>query len=386
MSKRIKIIDNSGIRFPKKQNPGQSDLSAFGYDASTGTYYNLPVDIGAKNSQITPANITTNSEALNIITNSISNDGDNHGFLHATLISDGGSTITEIGAVWNNSGNPSITNSADTVVDYTDLVTPGTPFIVTLGSPGTILNEGELTYVRAFATGSQVISGQTVTEIVYGGQVSFTPFFCLIKGTLITLSDFTHKKIEDITYDDELLVWNFDEGKFDSSKPLWIASPSTAYKYSLTKFSDGSELSAILPHLGHRILNIEKETFTYTMIDDAPVRKTTTFNEKSENVILLSKEIIEKKANFYNIITDSHINMFANGLLTSCRLNNFYPIRNMKFVKDDRKLRTIDEYENVSEWVFNGLRLADQNMPIEDLNKYIRQRKIEEVYHEYTIS
>ena len=46
MSKRIKIIDNSGIRFPKKQNPGQSDLSAFGYDASTGTYYNPRQAVG----------------------------------------------------------------------------------------------------------------------------------------------------------------------------------------------------------------------------------------------------------------------------------------------------------------------------------------------------
>lgn len=386
MSKRIKVINNSGTRLAKKALPNQSDLSAFGFDPISGTYYSLPIDIGAKSEQISPANIGIQADALGIITNNISNDGDNHGFLTATLVGDGGGTITEIGAVWNNTGSPAITNSADTIVDYVDSVTAGVPFTVTLGAPGTPLNEGDLTYARSFVTATQVISGQTISEIVYGGQVAFTPFYCLIEGTLITLSDFTHKKIEDITYEDELLVWNFDEGKFDSSKPLWIARPSTAYEYSLTKFSDGSELGAILPRLGHRILNIEKGSFTYTMNEDSTVGETTTYNEKNENVTFISKEIVTKMANFYNIITDKHINMFANGLLTSCRLNNFYPIADMKFVKNEKTLRTIEQYKDISEGVFNGLRLAEQNISIEDINKYVSVRRIGKFNHECIIS
>ena len=30
------------------------------------------------------------------------------------------------------------------------------------------------------------------------------------------------KKIKDVTYDDLLLVWDFDEAKFTWAKPLWI--------------------------------------------------------------------------------------------------------------------------------------------------------------------
>jgi hypothetical protein len=54
---------------------------------------------------------------------------------------------------------------------------------------------------------------------------------------------------------------------------------------------------------------------------------------------VLSCDIIEKEVEFYNIITDYHMNLFANGILTSCRYNNLYPIQNMKFVKDDRMNR-----------------------------------------------
>jgi hypothetical protein len=43
----------------------------------------------------------------------------------------------------------------------------------------------------------------------------------------------------------------------------------------------------------------------------------------------------ETSVDYYNVITDYHINLFANGILTSCRLNNIYPIKNMKFVKSN---------------------------------------------------
>ena len=61
----------------------------------------------------------------------------------------------------------------------------------------------------------------------------------------------------------------------------------------------------------------------------------TTYTEAGESKVL-SCELIQEEVEFYNIITDYHINLFANGVLTSCRYNNLYPIQDMKFVKDDR--------------------------------------------------
>ena len=76
------------------------------------------------------------------------------------------------------------------------------------------------------------------------------------------------------------------------------------------------------------------------------------------------KEVIKEPVKYYNIITKRHLNCFANGILTSCRLNNMYPIADMKFVKDDRELLTYSDFAAVpKEWV-DGLRLLEQPFDI----------------------
>ena len=48
---------------------------------------------------------------------------------------------------------------------------------------------------------------------------------CFLKGTDILLADNTTKKIEDLTYDDVLKVWDFDEGQLGSAKVCWLTRP-----------------------------------------------------------------------------------------------------------------------------------------------------------------
>ena len=144
------------------------------------------------------------------------------------------------------------------------------------------------------------------------------------------------------------------------------------------KFSDGSTLKTV-GH--HRIFNIEKGRFTYPLTNDTPIG-TTTFNSKGEYVKLVSAEIIHKKINFCNIITNYHMNLFTNDILTSCRLNNIYEINDMKFVKDGRKLKTRDDFEGIDEKLFNGLRLSEYNDSVnkdarhaKELKEYIKRLK-----------
>ena len=179
---------------------------------------------------------------------------------------------------------------------------------------------------------------------------------CLVEGTQITLADRTTKAIEDITYEDELLVWDFDKGEFVSAKPLWIMKKQVSPRYNLLKFDNGSELKTIDQH---RIFNKEKCKFTYPMTEETPVG-TTTFTDEGKETKLVSKEEVIERVNYYNIITDYHMNLFANGILTSCRLSNLYKIKDMKYEKDSRKLVTKEEYPNVPEKYFKGLRLAEQ--------------------------
>lgn len=159
-------------------------------------------------------------------------------------------------------------------------------------------------------------------------------FQCLIEGTQIALADGTTKAIEDVTYDDELLVWNFYDGTFDKAKPAWIMKEQIADRYLKATFSNGAEVGFV--GAGgeegyHRIFNKEAGAFTHVGAKETPI-ETTTFAQDESTPRLVSQEVINKKINYYNVITDRHYNIFANGILTSCRLSNEYKIEDMKYV------------------------------------------------------
>lgn len=258
-------------------------------------------------------------------------------YASASVVDDKGNSSAVRGFVWNDSGLPTLSDNV--VVDAS----------TGQGTYSADINAVEgLKYVRAYIT--------TIIRTYYSNELSATAYICLAKGTNILLSNGDMKLIEDITYDDDIMVWNFDDGIFDSSKPLWIKKPNTATQYNLLKFSDGSILKTIDQH---RIFNKEKGQFTYPMSDDTPIG-TKTFNSNGVEVELVSKEIINESVEYYNVITNRHINLFSNSILTSCRYNNIYPISDMKFVKDGRELRLRDEFLDITDDYFNGLRISEQ--------------------------
>lgn len=203
---------------------------------------------------------------------------------------------------------------------------------------------------------------------------------CFIKDTPITLCDNTIKLIQDITYNDELLVWNFDEGKYDKANPLWIKQAQTSPFYYECKLDNGTILNIVGSNgKCHRLFSVEDGKFVYAV----DMVGKTTYTE-SGIAKVLSCDIIEKEVEFYNIITDYHMNLFANGILTSCRYNNLYPIQNMKFVKDDRMNRvprwkiyeSFRDYRILDRFI-DGLRLYEQiNIPLEDTIRYCENLEV----------
>lgn len=169
---------------------------------------------------------------------------------------------------------------------------------------------------------------------------------CLIKGTLITLADGSKKPVEDITYDDELLVWNFYKGCFDKAKPRWIKITQTAKVYNKLTFDNGTTLG-LVGEGGtqgyHRIFNEQAKLFTHTGVPETPIG-TITFAEDCTKPALVKQELVHEEVEFYNIITETHFNLFANGILTSCKNSNKYYIENMKYVTD-KELMTDAEIE-----------------------------------------
>lgn len=265
-------------------------------------------------------------------------------------------------------------------VTYTVAPTPsGYALTVVQGNYG-----GTLGVTKADGTTEDISTNKTVPNVVSINSVSYSgyasqsltpaisiPFTltepltitiyseCVIEGTPITLANHTYKNVEDITYDDNLLVWDFDKGEFSQAKPLWIMKQKKAIKYNHLVFSDDSELNTVEQH---RIFNIEKGMFTYPMTEDTPIG-THTLNDKGEIVELVSKEVVEKEVNYYNIITNYHINLFAGHILTSCRLSNIYPIKDLKYIRDNREIIPFEKFDVPKEY-YDGLRLGEQPINI----------------------
>ncbi len=271
-----------------------------------------------------------------------------------TITDQGYPDVTEYGFVWATHDNPTL----DDHVIIVGMVGFLGEFSNT-STPGTLPSSGRI-YFSAYATNTVGTS--------YGAVLSDFPEICLMEGTSISLPH-GKKKIELVGYNDRLLAWNFDDARLATAKPVWMVKPFSSPRFSLVKFSDGSELGTIADGKGHRIFNIDKGMFTHMMSDDTPIG-TKTFTDTGKIVSLASKKVINKRTTFYNIITHTHINVFANGILTSTGLNNIYPINHMKFVKENRKSRR-EEFKNVPYELFSGLRLGEQPMSYYGLKEKI---------------
>jgi hypothetical protein len=282
-------------------------------------------------------------------------------------------TITNVSI----SGNP----SPPVTVDFTSTVSAtitGTIFFAwAYGDSGPYsitINPGSNTYTSPGISNLNSSGNDFTTQITIasGPDACTSNIFtsawnviCLVEGTMITLADGSRKAVEDVRYDDLIRVWNFDLGELSEALPVFVKQEETYNKHYRFTFSDGTVLRTV----GHHVFNKQAGEFTMLVRDTTPVG-TITFNEQGEEVTLIAKETIEETVKFYNVWTQYHLNLFADGILTSNRFNNIYPIRDMKFLKDNRALRPLEEFADIDPKYISGLRLQEQ--PAQYSAEYIR--------------
>lgn len=204
-------------------------------------------------------------------------------------------------------------------------------------------------------------------------------YACFKEDTEITLSDLSKKKIQDITYNDKLLVWDFDNGCMNIDNVFWIKKEETADYYYHITLENGNTIDLIGSNgKCHRLFNYDDQIFESAT---DLIGKNIYTRQGIFKVVDCVR--INKSCKFYNIITENHINLFANDMLTSCKYNNALPIVNMKFVKDNveidsmrlRKLMLAGLKGDDIKW-YNVLKLQYNNdKSIEDTIKYIEERK-----------
>lgn len=164
---------------------------------------------------------------------------------------------------------------------------------------------------------------------------------CISKGTLITLSDGNRKPVEELSMDDELLVWDFYERKFSKARIEFLKLKQTASEFNRCGFSDGTVLDLIGSDGYHRIWNRQASEFTHTGKPETP-DGTATFTDSGNETVLVRQEIIHEDVDYYNLITERHCCYFANGILVSNRWSNRYGIHDMKYDLADVRI-TEDE-------------------------------------------
>lgn len=211
-------------------------------------------------------------------------------------------------------------------------------------------------------------------DIQDGDDIYIFANSCLLRGTLVTLADGTQKPIEDVTYDDELLTWDFDRGMLSSAKPCWIKREQTANYLFRNVLSDGTVLLTTgksATGWGHRMFDETRQSFVYTTQSVGDTIRT--LGGLKTHV---SCTRFEGLCDYYNVITAHDFNLFANGVLTSCSLNNgMYDIRAAKYVKDGvAPLRhSRDEFAGIPDALVDGLRLCEQRGTADELNAYARR-------------
>ena len=169
---------------------------------------------------------------------------------------------------------------------------------------------------------------------------------CFTENTIISTKS-GDKPVQDITYDDDILVWNFDDGKLDYVKPIFIKQEQTSNSYWRVTDEDGKTVNLVGSNgKSHRLYNKRTHLFEYPQ--DIPECKC---------------EEIHESVKYYNIVTAYHFNCYANGILTSKRYSNMlYPITDeMKYDKTVKHTNTCkrEQFDFLTDDEFEKLRLSE---------------------------
>ena len=224
-------------------------------------------------------------------------------------------------------------------------------------------------------------------EVIFDGQYSDTftaeVYFtdCFVEGTPITLADGSVKSVEAITYEDDILVWDFDKGVQSHAKPCWMNKPKVSPCYWKITLSDGTVMKLVGANgKCHRIFN-SRGKFIYPQ-DFAEGERTV--KQDGSTPTIVSCEKVQEEVRYYNFTTGERLNNYANGVLCGCRFTNVYPIEDMKYVKDGRELAKREDFAEIPDNLFYGLRLAEQpNMDDSPDNVNYFHTMKEHVIHQY---
>lgn len=193
--------------------------------------------------------------------------------------------------------------------------------------------DGIYLYPTQYYTGNARYSNYDTTNIVSTMEDIFGTnwngdnwWTCLTGDTLVTLSDRSTKRLDEIEIGDKVLSINPETGECVEDEVIFTDKDQvkTHTCYDLWTFSDGYSVKTVHRH---RFYNVEDNSFTYMdrwNIGDHTV------SQDGKLLELLSHETIEEEVRHYKITTKNYHNYFANGMLTGSRLTQNFDYKILK--------------------------------------------------------
>ena len=266
-------------------------------------------------------------------------------------------------------GGPNGSSTIDYGKNFTTTITANTgrtlPQNLTITMNGTALpnnsytynnNNGNLTINNV--TGDLNISGQTGTV-------------CLIKGTKVLLANNTYKNIEDIRYDDLLMVWNYETGTLTKEYPIWMEKEKVTNSYTNIEFSDGSNIGVVG---AHAFFNGDYNEFV-SVLDKNKFHIGSTIlkvkNGKLKRVKVTKIERVNKTIEYYFVASTRYWNIITNDFVTTdgyTEISNLYKFDDNITWDKNRKIIKIDykELKNVLPYyLFKGFRAEEVGVLIQ---------------------
>lgn len=241
------------------------------------------------------------------------------------------------------------------------------PNSITITMGGKTLTSGT-DYTYDSSTGRIVINRVT-GDIDIAGRAGST--VCLIEGTKVRLANGKTKNIEDINYDDLLMVYDHENGGITYEYPAWIETAKKTKTYQKTTFSDGTVLKTYGPHGV-----FSKDLLKYVSVTDrsefyvgSHIVKISK-NGKPKTVTVTKIETVNKNTKYYHITSTRYHNIIADDILTtdgtvvSSFLFNFNEDLTWGSKRDEfLKQNDLFEYQDLAAYfprhVFVGFRMSE---------------------------
>lgn len=212
---------------------------------------------------------------------------------------------------------------------------PGTK-TVSYSNDGTLKTDGQFAKNSCTAATWMVnsyafkgINGKTVTC----GSVTFTISAdtsgggCVTQDTLVTLADGTQKRVDELSFDDKILAWDFFTGSYvEKDISLLVNHGEALYKVANLQFSDGTVLRLIAEH---GVFDYDLNKFVYITVDNMQEYVGHRFvkyaADGSYSIVKLTRAYeTEEYTSAWSVSSAVTSNAFASGLLTVAPPEDFY--------------------------------------------------------------